>query len=272
MNSKYYDKYLSGTEKLIVSCKVTNCHGKLWAEVKFMLEIKNVSKRYKGGAFANKNITLEIQDGEIFGFIGPNGAGKSTLIKSIVGLHLFDEGEISLDGLTLKKDDVEKKKKIAYIPDNPDLYENLTGISYLNFIADIFNISKDERTQKIDSLASKFEIKNDLGNKIKTYSHGMKQKLSLVAAFMHNPKLLILDEPFVGLDPKASYIVKELMKDYVSKGNIIFFSSHVLEVVEKLCSHVAIIKKGEIVFNSKIQDITNNESLESFFLELTEHA
>lgn len=236
-----------------------------------MLKIENCNKQYRGGKYANKNINLTINDGEIFGFIGPNGAGKSTLIKSIVGIHPFDSGEIFLNDLTLKQDEIKYKKQIAYIPDNPDLYENLSGVNYLNFIGDVYNISQEERKNKIDELATRFEIKEALGNKIKTYSHGMKQKLAVISSLMHSPKLLILDEPFVGLDPKSSHILKEMMKEFVSQGNIIFFSSHVLEVVEKLCDHIAIIKDGEIIYDGNIDSIKEDDSLESFFLELTEH-
>ncbi len=236
-----------------------------------MLKIENCNKQYRGGKYANKNINLTINDGEIFGFIGPNGAGKSTLIKSIVGIHPFDSGEIILNDLTLKQDEIKYKKQIAYIPDNPDLYENLSGVNYLNFIGDVYNISQEERKKKIDELATRFEIKEALGNKIKTYSHGMKQKLAVISSLMHSPKLLILDEPFVGLDPKSSHILKEMMKEFVSQGNIIFFSSHVLEVVEKLCNHIAIIKDGEIIYDGNIDSIKEDDSLESFFLELTEH-
>lgn len=235
-----------------------------------MLEIKNVSKHYKNGKFANQNINLSINDGELFGFIGPNGAGKSTLIKSIVGLHPFDSGEIIFDNLTIKNNNLEYKSKLAYIPDNPDLFDNLTGIKYLNFICDIYGIEKSQRIELIEKYANIFEIKDSLGNVIKSYSHGMKQKLALISAFIHNPKLLVLDEPFVGLDPKASHSLKKLMIDFVKQGNIIFFSSHVLEVVEKLCDRIAIIDEGKIVFSGKIDDLKNNESLEQFFLELTD--
>ena len=236
-----------------------------------MLLISDVSKKYKNGKFANQNISLQIEDGEIYGFIGPNGAGKSTLIKSIVGLHKFDSGKIELDNLTLKDNELEFKQRIAYIPDNPDLYESLTGIGYLNFVADIFGISKDERSNLIDKYASRLEIKDDLANSIKNYSHGMKQKLALISAFIHKPKLLVLDEPFVGLDPKASFELKEIMKEFVSNGSIIFFSSHVLEVVEKLCDHIGIINQGKVIFDGDFASVKANKSLEEFFLESTEN-
>lgn len=236
-----------------------------------MLLINNVCKKYKNGKYANKNISLQINDGEIYGFIGPNGAGKSTLIKSIVGLHKFDNGTIELDGLSLKNNELEFKKRLAYIPDNPDLYESLTGIGYLNFVADIFGIDKENRVKLINQYASRLEIKQDLANQIKSYSHGMKQKLALVSAFIHKPKLLVLDEPFVGLDPKASFELKEIMKEFVTSGSIIFFSSHVLEIVEKLCDHIGIINDGEVIFDGDFSNVKANKSLEEFFLESTEH-
>ncbi len=236
-----------------------------------MLEIKNVSKKYKNGKFANKNISLKIENGEIFGFIGPNGAGKSTLIKSIVGLHSFDEGEIIFDNKMLKNDELDFKLKLAYIPDNPELYEHLSGIKYINFVCDVYQISLEKRRELIEKYATLFEIKDSLANPISSYSHGMKQKLAIISAFVHEPNLLVLDEPFVGLDPKSSHTLKEIMKEFVSKGNIIFFSSHVLEVVEKLCHHIAIIKDGEIIYDGNTSDIKESSSLEQMFLELTEN-
>lgn len=236
-----------------------------------MLIINNVTKKYGNGLTANDNISLTINDGEIYGFIGPNGAGKSTLIKSIVGLHSFDFGEIILDDITLKKNPLEYKRKIAYIPDNPDLYENVRAINYLNFIADVFKIAKDKRIALIEKYANIFEIKDSLNMPIKTFSHGMKQKLAIIGALIHEPKLLVLDEPFVGLDPKSSHNLKLLMQELMNKGSIIFFSSHVLEVVEKLCSHIGIINKGKLIFNGSFNEMKENTSLEDFFLELTEH-
>lgn len=236
-----------------------------------MLIINNVTKKYGNGLTANDNISLTINDGEIYGFIGPNGAGKSTLIKSIVGLHSFDFGEIILDDITLKTNPLEYKRKIAYIPDNPDLYENVRAINYLNFIADVFKIAKDKRIALIEKYVNIFEIKDSLNMPIKTFSHGMKQKLAIIGALIHEPKLLVLDEPFVGLDPKSSHNLKLLMQELMNKGSIIFFSSHVLEVVEKLCSHIGIINKGKLIFNGSFNEMKENTSLEDFFLELTEH-
>ena len=209
-----------------------------------MLKIKRLTKIYQKNKKAVDNITLEIKDGEIFGFIGHNGAGKTTTLKCCVGILNFEEGEITLDGLSIKKDPVDFKKQIAYIPDNPDLYEQLTGIQYLNFISDIYEING--RNEMIEKYSDIFGIKDVLGNMISSYSHGMKQKLALTSAIIRKPKLLILDEPFVGLDPKASFQVKEIMKEMCKEGTSIFFSTHVLEVAEKICDHVAIIKDGKI--------------------------
>lgn len=236
-----------------------------------MLEIKNVNKKYKNGTYANQDISLSIDNGEIFGFIGPNGAGKSTLIKSIVGLHKFDGGEIILNGLQLKSNELDYKSQIAYIPDNPELYEHLSGIKFLNFVCDIYHVDLKDRTQRIEKYANLFEIKDNLGSQISSYSHGMKQKLAIISSLIHEPKLLVLDEPFVGLDPKSSHTLKEIMKEFVANGNIIFFSSHVLEVVEKLCHHIAIINDGKIVFDGNTSQIENDSSLEQLFLELTDH-
>lgn len=233
-----------------------------------MLKIENVTKKYKNGALANDNISLTVNDGEIYGFIGPNGAGKSTLIKSIVGLHDF-EGTIKLDNLTLKENPIAYKTKLAYIPDNPDLYENVKAINYLNFIADVFKIEQDKRVKTIDYYADLLEIKSSLNMPIKTFSHGMKQKLAIIGAIIHEPKLLVMDEPFVGLDPKSSYDVKEIMRNLVAKGTIIFFSSHVLEVVEKLCNHIGIINSGKIIYDGTFTEYRENKSLEEFFLEKT---
>ena len=220
-----------------------------------MLQIVNFSKAYKSGKKAVDNISLNVNSGEIFAFIGHNGAGKTTTIKSIVGILEFEEGDILIDGISIKKEPLECKKKIAYIPDNPDIYESLTGIQYLNFIADIFNVSKSDRESLIKFYADKFEITNFLGDLISSYSHGMKQKLVIISALIHKPKLLVLDEPFVGLDPKASHLLKEEMKKLCSEGVAIFFSTHVLEVAEKLCDKVAIIKNGLIVTQGKMKDV-----------------
>lgn len=232
-----------------------------------MLKVENLTKYY-GDKKAIDNINIEVKPGEIFGFIGHNGAGKTTTIKSIVGILEFEEGNVYIDGVDIKKYPIKVKKKIAYIPDNPDIYENLTGIEYLNFIADIFDISVSDRKEKILKYARLFEIEDNLSDIISSYSHGMKQKLVLISAFIHNPKLLVLDEPFVGLDPKAAFELKKLMKDISKNGGSIFFSSHVLEVVEKLCDVVAIIKDGKILTCGTVEQIKGNESLEEVFLEL----
>ena len=236
-----------------------------------MLEIKNYSKSYKNGIKAVDNISLTIEEGDLFAFIGHNGAGKSTTIKSIVGILDFEEGEILINGLSIKKNPVECKKQIAYIPDNPDLYESLTGIRYLNFIADVFEVSKEDRKNNIEKYSILFGLKDKLNDYIGSYSHGMKQKLALISAFLHKPKILVLDEPFVGLDPKASYLVKQAMRDFCDNGGIIFFSTHILEVAQKLCNKIAIIKNGKLVTTGSMEEITKDSSLEDVFMELTEH-
>lgn len=232
-----------------------------------MLEIKNLTKRY-GSKVAVDGLNITVNDGEIYGFIGHNGAGKSTTIKCVVGALGFNEGQILINGINIQKDPISAKKQLAYIPDNPDIYDTLTGIQYLNFISDIFQIDGTTRTELIKKYASLFEIENNLGDLISSYSHGMKQKLVLISAFIHSPKLLILDEPFVGLDPIASFNLKEIMKDLCQNGCSIFFSTHVLEVAEKLCNRVGIIKKGKLVVEGKVEDIAKDKSLESFFLEI----
>ena len=231
-----------------------------------MLKIERLTKIYQKNKKAVDNISLEIKDGEIFGFIGHNGAGKTTTLKCCVGILNFEEGEITLDGLSIEKDPVDFKKQIAYIPDNPDLYEQLTGIQYLNFISDIYEING--RNEMIEKYSDVFGIKDVLGNMISSYSHGMKQKLALTSAIIRKPKLLILDEPFVGLDPKASFQVKEIMKEMCKEGTSIFFSTHVLEVAEKICDHVAIIKDGKIVAYGTMDEIKGDKSLEAVFMEL----
>lgn len=236
-----------------------------------MLEIINFSKSYKNGKKAVNNISITVNDGEIFAFIGHNGAGKTTTIKSIVGILEFEEGDILIDGVSIKKDPIKCKSNIAYIPDNPDIYESLTGIQYLNFIADIFNVSKSDRENLIKYYADKFEITNFLGDLISSYSHGMKQKLVLISALLHKPKLLVLDEPFVGLDPKASHLLKEEMKKLCNEGVAIFFSTHVLEVAEKLCDKVAIIKDGDIVSQGRMEEVKGDSSLEDIFMELIDN-
>lgn len=233
-----------------------------------MLEIKNVTKKY-GEKIAVNDISLKIKDGEIFGFIGHNGAGKTTLIKSIVCIHEFNEGDILINDISIKKSEIEYKKQLAYIPDNPDLYDNLKGIDYLNFIADIYEVSIETREKLIKEYGELFNIYNNLGNLISSYSHGMKQKLAIISALIHEPKVLVLDEPFVGLDPKSSKDLKDIMKALCKEGVTIFFSSHVLEVVEKLCDKVGIIKNGKLIKVGTTKEITNSEDLESVFLELT---
>jgi len=233
-----------------------------------MLSIKNISKTYKKASTkAIDDVSIDIEDGDIYGFVGPNGAGKSTTIKCVVGLHSYDSGEIYLNGLTLKENPIMYKNMISYVPDNPDIYEHLTGIQYLDFIANIFKMT-EEKNQIIHKYATTFGIENALANPIKTYSHGMKQKLQLISAIMHKPKLLVLDEPFVGLDPKATHDLKEIMKELCNEGTMIFFSSHVLEVVEKFCNKIAIIKNGKIVAKGTIDEVTGDESLEDKFMEL----
>lgn len=232
-----------------------------------MLKINNLTKRY-GDKAAVDNLSLEIGAGEIYGFIGHNGAGKTTTIKSCCGIIDFDEGDIFIDGMSIKDNPIECKKKMAYIPDNPDLYDFLSGIKYLNFVADIYSVGKKERNELIKKYADMFELTDSLGENISSYSHGMKQKLAVIAALIHKPKLMILDEPFVGLDPKASHILKEIMAETCRNGGAIFFSTHVLEVAEKLCNKVAIIKDGKLVISGKTSDVIGNASLESVFLDL----
>ena len=236
-----------------------------------MLKINSFSKSYSKDKKAVDNISLHVKSGEIFGFIGHNGAGKTTTIKSVVGILDFTEGEILVDNISIKNNSVACKEIMAYIPDNPDLYEALTGIQYLSFIADIYKISKEEREEAIRYYGDKLELTKYLGDLISSYSHGMKQKLAIISALIHKPKLLVLDEPFVGLDPKAAHTLKELMKELCSKGSAIFFSTHVLEVAEKLCDRVAIIKDGKIVAEGKIEEVIGNGSLEDLFMELVDN-
>lgn len=233
-----------------------------------MLEIKNFSKIYKGGKKAVDKFNLTVASGDIYGFIGHNGAGKSTMIKAIAGVLDFEEGEIFVDGYDLKKSPIDCKKIIAYIPDNPDLYEHLTGIQYLNFISDIFKVGKEEREERIEKYGDLFEITSALGDLISSYSHGMKQKLALISALIHKPKLLLLDEPFVGLDPKASLILKNTMHEICKEGSAIFFSTHVLDVAEKLCNKIAIIKDGKLIEAGDTKTLIQNQSLESLYMEV----
>lgn len=237
-----------------------------------VLQLKDFTKSYDGQKPAVDHVSLEVEEGEIFGFIGHNGAGKSTTIKSIVGISSSHNGEIYIDGKTLWEAKKECQKKMAYIPDNPDLYEYMTGISYINFIADIYEVPTDVRTERIEKLADAFEIKEALGDLISSYSHGMKQKVALISAFVHQPRLLVLDEPFVGLDPKASAVLKQEMRALCAQGSAIFFSTHVLEVAEKLCDKVAMIDHGHIVVSGSVEELTREASLEEVFLEQLELA
>lgn len=232
-----------------------------------MLQIKNLTKRY-GDKLAVDNLSLHIMPGEIYGFIGHNGAGKTTTIKACTGILNFEEGDILIDGVSIKEKPLECKKQMAYIPDNPDMYDFMTGIGYLNFIADIFDVPEEVRDELIDKYADAFEIKDNLGQLVSEYSHGMKQKLAIISAWIHEPKLVIMDEPFVGLDPKASHILKQMMRKMCDDGGAIFFSTHVLEVAEKLCDKVAIIKGGRLIKAGIMEQVKGDESLESVFLEL----
>ena len=233
-----------------------------------MIEIKNVSKSYDGKVKALNDISFKIDIGEIFAFIGHNGAGKTTMIKSLVGILDFDSGDILINGKSIKKEPIECKREMAYVPDNPDLYENMTGLDFINFICDIYDVSLEERKVNIEKYSKMFEMDGKLGSDISSFSHGMKQKVALIAALSHNPDVLIMDEPFVGLDPKAVFDMKEVMHKMAKEGKTIFFSTHILDVAEKLCDRVAIIKKGEIVKIGKMKDIKGDESLEQVFLEL----
>lgn len=233
-----------------------------------MLEIKNYTKAYGEGKKAADNVTLSVDSGDICAFIGHNGAGKSTTIRAVVGVLDFEEGEIFIDGHSVKDEPMECKKVTAYIPDNPDLYENLTGIQYLNFVADVFDISEQERAESIKKYADMFEITEALGSQISSYSHGMKQKVAIISALIHNPKLLVLDEPFVGLDPKATFVLKGIMHEMCEKGTAVFFSTHVLDVAEKLCNKAVIIKKGKIIAAGTMEELTKGQTLEEVFLEV----
>lgn len=232
-----------------------------------MLNIQHLTKAY-GDKKAVDDLSLHIAPGEIYGFIGHNGAGKTTTLKSIVGILQFDSGEITTDGISIKADPLACKRKIAYIPDNPDLYEFMTGIQYLNFIADIFGVGADDRQRRIRKYADLFELTDDLAQSIAAYSHGMKQKLAIISAWIHEPRLVIMDEPFVGLDPKASHLLKGMMREKCDMGGAIFFSTHVLEVAEKLCDKVAIIKGGQLIRSGTMDEVKGDDSLEDVFLEL----
>lgn len=232
-----------------------------------MLKIEHLTKKY-GDKAAVEDLSLHIRPGEICGFIGHNGAGKTTTLKSVAGILSFDGGEIYVNGNSVKTDPMKTKRDIAYIPDNPDLYDYMTGIRFLNFIGDIFGVPADVRQEKIRTLGDTFELTKDLAQPISAYSHGMKQKLAVISAWLHDPKLILMDEPFVGLDPKASHILKEQMREHCDRGGAIFFSTHVLEVAEKLCDEVAIIKQGRLIREGTMEEVRGDESLESVFLEL----
>ena len=232
-----------------------------------MIEIKNVTKKY-GDKIAVDNITFTVNDCDIFAFIGHNGAGKTTLIKAIVGIHDFDNGDILINGKSIKKKPIECKKEMAFVPDNPELYENMKAIEYIDFICDMYEVDEETRKKNINKYTKLFEIDSNMNDQISSFSHGMKQKIALIAALAHDPKILIMDEPFVGLDPKAVFDMKELMRNMVSEGKTIFFSTHILDVAEKLCTRVAIIKDGKLVKVGSMKDIKGDKSLEKVFLEL----
>ena len=236
-----------------------------------MLKIEHLTKTY-GDKKAVDDLSLHILPGEIYGFIGHNGAGKTTTLRSVVGVLQFDSGEIFIDGKSVKADPLACKREIAYIPDNPDLYDYMTGIKYLNFIADIFGVSAADRQVRIREYAGRFELTDDLAQPIAAYSHGMKQKLAIIAAWLHQPKLIIMDEPFVGLDPKAAHLLKGMMRELCDEGGAIFFSTHVLEVAEKLCDKVAIIKGGRLIRSGTMEEVKGDDSLEEVFLELEDEA
>lgn len=235
-----------------------------------MLEVKNVYKSYDGVKDVLKDVSLTVERGDIFAFIGHNGAGKTTLIKCIVGLLAYEKGEILIDSINVKENSLDVKKIIAYIPDNPEAYDNLSGLQFLNFIADCFDVNEEKRKERIEKYAAAFEMSEHMSTMIKSYSHGMKQKLIIISALIHNPKLLVLDEPFVGLDPEASYTLKNIMKEITDDGGAIFFSTHVLDTAEKICNKVAVIKDGEIIKQGTMEEVKKDESLEKVFMELIE--
>ncbi len=237
-----------------------------------MLKIEHLTKTYPGGKVGVSDLTLEVKAGEIYGFIGHNGAGKTTTIKAVVGLHSFEQGTITIDGVSVTAEPIRAKSITAYIPDNPELYDNLTGMQFLTFVADVFRVPKNVRKERIEKYATTLEIRDALNNQIASYSHGMKQKLAIIAAFLHEPKLLVMDEPFVGLDPKAAFAVKSMMREFCDRGSAIFFSTHVLEVAEKLCDKIAIIKGGRLIAAGTMEEVKGNASLEEVFLEVTEEA
>ena len=232
-----------------------------------MIEIKNVTKKY-GNKKAVNDVSFTVNDGDIFAFIGHNGAGKTTLIKSIVGIHDFDEGDILIDGMSIKEKPVECKKLMAYVPDNPETYEHMKAIDYINFICDMYETDKETREKNINKYAKMFEMEDKLNDTIDSFSHGMKQKVVLISALAHDPKILIMDEPFVGLDPKAVFDIKEILNEMVKENKIVFYSTHILDVAEKLCSRVAIIKQGKLVKSGSMKEIKGDKSLENVFMEL----
>lgn len=234
-----------------------------------MIEIKNVTKKY-GDKIAVNNVSFNVNDGDIFAFIGHNGAGKTTLIKSIVGIHDFDEGDILINGKSIKEDPIECKKIMAYVPDNPETYEHMKAIDYINFICDMYEIDTETREKNIKKYAKMFDMEDKLNDTIDSYSHGMKQKIVLISALSHNPQILIMDEPFVGLDPKAVFDIKEILNEMVKEKKIIFYSTHILDVAEKLCSRVAIIKNGKLIKSGSMKEIKGDKSLEKVFMELEE--
>lgn len=236
-----------------------------------MLTIKHFTKSYKGGKKAVDDLSLVVERGDIYGFIGHNGAGKTTTIRAVVGVLDFEEGEIEIDGISIKKDPVACKANIAYIPDNPDLYDHLTGIQYLNFIGDLFRVSKANRERLIQKYSDAFQLTANLGDMISSYSHGMKQKLAIISALVHEPKLLVLDEPFVGLDPKAAHTLKTIMAELCSSGGAIFFSTHVLDTAEKICNKIAIIKAGQLIAHGSTEEVKGKNSLEEVFMELIDN-
>ncbi|AAS42265.1 MULTISPECIES: ABC transporter ATP-binding protein [Bacillus] len=238
-----------------------------------MIEITNVSKSYNGSTYAVKDLSLSVPSGEIFGFLGPNGAGKSTTIKMITGIHGVDKGTITINGIDIMKNPMEAKRTFGYVPDSPDMFLRLKGIEYLNFMADMYEVPKEVRQERIETLAKKFDLYNALSDQIQSYSHGMRQKIVIIGVLVHEPDVWILDEPLTGLDPKSAYILKEMMREHADKGKIVFFSTHVLEVAEKLCDRVAIINKGNLQFKGNLDEMRDhfksNESLEKMFLEMT---
>ena len=240
-----------------------------------MIELINVTKSYNGDVKAVDDINLRIENGEIFGFLGPNGAGKTTTIKMITGILYSDSGSIKINNIDVKENPLKAKKQFGFVPDSPDMFLKLKGIEYLNFMADIYDVSKEDRKTRIEELSKKFDLESALGDQIQSYSHGMRQKIILMGALIHNPSVWILDEPMTGLDPKSSYMLKEMMREHADRGNVVFFSTHVLEVAEKLCDRVAIINKGKVLFCGTLEEIKNhfkeNESLERIFLDITEN-